>query len=79
MITPRQKARQEINRLLDEMIADLRKIKCFTLHMDKGAIEIIKKRSAHQLDQLVAIYDVLDAIGLPADKVITADEQLKLD
>lgn len=68
MATPRQKIRQKINRILDEMVADLHNIKRFTLHMDKAAIEVIKKRSAHQLDQIMAIYDVLDATSLPPDK-----------
>ncbi len=78
MATPRQTARVRINKLVDEIVADLHGIKRHTLHMDKPALEVIKRRSASRLDMILAIYDVLDAIDLPAEKLIAPDEELDL-
>lgn len=78
MANARQTARVRINSLIDEIVADLRGIKRHTLHMDKPALEVIKRRSATRIDMILAIYDVLDAISLPAEKLIVPDEELDL-
>lgn len=76
MSTPRQQARVQINRIIDEMIADLHKIKRHTLHMDTAAVGVIANRAAHQYNQMIAIYDVLDVVVLPPDKkIITPGEK----
>lgn len=76
MKNPRQKARQEINRILDEMIADLHNIKRFALSLDKDAVTAVGKALAHRFNQLTAIYDTLDVITLPPDKkIITPGEK----
>ncbi|MBA7643696.1 hypothetical protein ES703_51428 [subsurface metagenome] len=61
------------------MIADLHKIKRFTLHMDEITVVAIGKGVAHRFNQVIALYNVLDRISLPSDKVIISDEQLNLE
>lgn len=79
MITPRQATRRKINSIVDEMVADLHKIKRFTLNMDELAIMAIGKGLTHRFNRLIAIYKVLDKLDLPVEKVINEEKHLNLE
>ena len=78
MPSPRQFARAQICKTVDEMIAELHKIQRHALHMDDFAIMAIGKSFATRFNHLITIYQNLGQVNLPPEKKILVPDKFEL-